>query len=303
MSGWNGSDLRGKTPVQPKVTAKKPSPWRISTDPKGHLRSKPLGWCLIAGAIVVFLAAGGAYFLLCKPAAQVSDDDLTAKRQIKEQRPAQVKKPSTPTDSAASKVSPKTSAKTGERQAEVATEATDVAVTNADSTAEDKKPKDTRVFKNAMDQLLSMVAPREAGDSIPPVPIDDNMVFSEEDEKKILERLTAGENDSDALLERKELVQSMRDEYQEMKKRGWTFVDYIKALEAKAKLDTEVLQESQKIHDTIFDDPAITDKEYQETLEKINKVLGDRGIKPIKPPSDEEENEQQPEQGQGESQK
>lgn len=286
-SGWNGSDLRGKTPIQTKVTAKKPSPWRG----------------LVAGAIVVVLAAGGAYFLFSKPAAKVSDGELDEDRMIKEQQSAKVKNPSASTDSAASKVGPKTQAKAGKRYAEVAAEVTEPTVTNSDSTTEDKKPKDTRVFKNAMDQLLSMVAPREAGDSIPPVPIDDNMVFSEEDEKKILERLTAGENDSDELLERKELVQSMRDEYQELKKRGWTFVDYIKALEAKAKLDTEVLQESQKIHDTIFDDPAITDKEYQEALEKINKVLGDRGIKPIKPPSDEEENEQQPDQGQGGNQK
>ena len=68
MAGWNGSDLRGKTPIQPKVTAKKPSPWRG----------------LFAGAIVVLLAAGGAYFLLSKPAARVSDDELDEGRMIKD---------------------------------------------------------------------------------------------------------------------------------------------------------------------------------------------------------------------------
>lgn len=277
MAGWNGSDLRGKTPIQPKVTAKKPSPWRG----------------LFAGAIVVLLAAGGAYFLLSKPAAKVSDDELDEGRMIKERQPAKVKNPSVSTDSAASKVGPKTQAKAGERYADVATEVTEAAVTNVGASAEDNKQKDDRLFKNAMDQLLAMVAPRNVGDGVPPLPIVDDMKFSEEDEKKILERLTADDKDSDAVLERKELVQSMRDEYQELKKKGWTFVDYIKALEAKAKLDTEVLEESHKIHETVFNDPDITDAVYLEMLEKINKVLSDRGIKPISPPSDETEGGEQ----------
>ena len=280
MAGWNGSDLRGKTPVQPKVSAKKPSLWRG----------------LVAGAIVVFLAAGGAYFLLCKPAAQVSDDDLTAKRQIKEQRPAKVKKPSASDDSAVSKGKPRPEAsvaKTSEKRAAAAPEASETVATNSDASAVDKKPKDDRLFKNAMDQLMAMVTPKNVGDGVPPLPIVDDMKFSEEDEKKILERLTADENDSDAVLERKELVQAMRDEYQELKKRGWTFVDYIKALEARAKLDTEVLEESHKLHETVFNDPEISDAKYLETLEKINKVLSDRGIKPIKPPSEEPEEGEQ----------
>ena len=277
MAGWNGSDLRGKTPIQPKVTAKKPSPWRG----------------LFAGAIVVLLAAGGAYFLLSKPAAKVSDGELDEDRMIKERQPAKVKNPSASTDSAVSKVGPMTQAKAGERYADVATEVTEAAVTNGGASAEDNKQKDDRLFKNAMDQLLAMVAPRNVGDGVPPLPIVDDMKFSEEDEKKILERLTADDKDSDAVLERKELVQSMRDEYQELKKKGWTFVDYVKALEAKAKLDTEVLEESHKIHETVFNDPNITDAEYLEMLEKINKVLSDRGIKPISPPSDETEGGEQ----------
>lgn len=148
-------------------------------------------------------------------------------------------------------------------------------------------PEDTRTFKNPMDQLLSMVVPRNAGDAIPPVPITDDMEFSEDDERKILERMTADDQDSEAVLERKELVQSLRDEYFELKKRGWTFVEYIRALEAKANLDSDVLEESQRIHETIFNDSSISDEVYAKTLETINKMLADRGIKPIHPPQDE----------------
>lgn len=165
--------------------------------------------------------------------------------------------------------------------------------TETNSTDEATQKKRKRVFTNPMDQLMAMVMPKEPGDSVPPVPISDNAEFTPEQEKQMFEQLTADEDDSDAVLERKELVQAMRNEYVELKKRGWKFVDYIKALEAKAKLDNEVLTESWKIHETIFNDPEISDAKYTETLEKINKVLGDRGIKPIQPPTDEEP-EQQP---------
>ena len=264
--GWNGSGQKGTAPAQTKVTAKKPSPWRG----------------LVAGAIVVSLAAGGAYFLLCKPAAQVSDDDLAAKRQIRAQRPAKVKKPSAPDDPAVSKGKPRpeaAAAKTGENRAAAAPEASETVATNA---AEDKKPKDNRLFKNPMDQLLLMVMPKHPGGTVPPLPNIDSLTFTPEEEDRMLERLAVAEDDTDETLDRKELVQSLRDEYHELKKsRNWSFVDYVKALDAKVRLDAEVMTESINLHETVFNDKSITDAEYAEALEKINKVLADRGIPPI----------------------
>lgn len=147
-----------------------------------------------------------------------------------------------------------------------------------------------RVFTNPMDQLLSMVMPKEVGDSVPPLPISDDLEFTPEQEKQMFEQLTAEENDSEEVLDRKELVQSLRDEYAELKeKRGWKFIDYIKALQAKVNLDAEIATESWSIHETVFNDPNVTDEKYLETLEKINQVLSGRGIKPIEIPTDEEE--------------
>lgn len=168
----------------------------------------------------------------------------------------------------------------------LASEKIDV-VTNADEKAE--RPKRKIVFSNPMDQLMAMVMPMEPGQAVPPVPISDDMEFTPEQEQQMLERLTASEEDSEAVLERKELVQAMRDEYTELRtKHGWRFVDYIKALEAKARIDNEVLSESAAIHETVFNDPNVSDEEYMETLEKINKVLSERGIKGISIPVDEE---------------
>ena len=164
------------------------------------------------------------------------------------------------------------------------TEAKTAIDTNITATAKKDNPK--RLFTNPMDQLLSMVAPREIGDSVPPVPINDDVQFTPEQEKQMFEQMVAEDDDSDEAIRRKEIVQAMRDEYADLKKnRGWKFVDYIKALEAKAQLDNEILVESSKIHETVFNDPNISDEKYLEALEKINKVLGARGIKPIMPPS------------------
>lgn len=158
----------------------------------------------------------------------------------------------------------------------------------ADAEGTSGLPERKVAFTNPMDQLLSMVAPKEPGDSVPPVPIGDDEEFTPEQEKQMFERLVALDDDSDAVLERKELVQAMRNEYVELKRtRGWRFVNYIKALEAKANLDSDVLAESWKIHETVFNDPDISDEKYEETLRKINKVLEGRGIRPITPPEED----------------
>ena len=54
------------------------------------------------------------------------------------------------------------------------------------------------------------------------------------------------------------------------------------------------MTESQKLHDTVFNDPNMSDSDYLAALEKINKVLTDRGIDPIKPPTDDEDEDATP---------
>ena len=76
MSGWNGSDRRGvSTPVQPKVTAKKPS----------HIRG------LIAGGLVCVLAVG-AYFVFFAGSENSKTERTDKDRgRIKEVRPSAAK--------------------------------------------------------------------------------------------------------------------------------------------------------------------------------------------------------------------
>ena len=257
---------------------------------KGTSAASIFKWLSSCAAVALLLAAG-YYFLIEEKESEKKESEPSEVKPAKKQGGAVA---TSVRDKGVAEVSPKTNKVAADPVLKVETQdASEAVVSNEVGGAQqdDAGTKDNRLFKNAMDQLLAMVAPKNVGDSVPPLPIVDGMEFSEEDEKKILERLTADENDSDAVLDRKEIVQAMRDEYHELKKRGWTFIDYVKALEAKAKLDTEVLEESHKIHDTVFDDPEVSDEKYLETLEKINKILEGRGIEPIKPPAGEDAEE------------
>ena len=264
--GWNGSDRRGAAaPQKPKVTPKMPSPVRG----------------LVAGAAVVVLGVA-AYFLFFAGDGQIAKVKNGKSGRIQEVKPAASRK--APVD-----VEQRTAvgAKREQPQKKRAAEEygpTDVVVNLDAPVANPTNPPTKRVvFNNRLDQLLAMVMPNEPGDKVPPLPISENEEFSEEEEKYLLERLTAKDDDSDYELERKELVQNMRDEYADLKKRGWKFVDYLRALDAKVRLDAEVKDESYKMHSTIFSDRTISDEKYTEMLGKINKVLTDRGIKPIDP--------------------
>ena len=262
------------------------------------LRGVLAGLCVAAlGGVVVWFCIGQN-----KPLSV--DTDSSRSRIQDASHPVKMNKSATTIEKNSAKTAPSSTSVPKETSNADAPEETPptTAETNSTDEANNKKKKGP-VFRNAMDQLLSMVMPDHPGDSVPPLPITDDMKFTEVQEKAMLERLTANDDDSDQVLERKEIVQAMRDEYLDLKKRGWTFIDYLKALQAKADLDSEVLSESWKLHDTVFNDPEISDAKYQETLEKINKVLGDRGIAPIKPPSLEDDDEEQQEEPKQEQKK
>ena len=268
-SGWNKP-----TAVAPATPGRKARP--------SYLRG------VLAGGIVVALAGAAVWFFLHSSITeQRPSNDPNDEEGKGIAKPLQIKPGGLKGKAAGSTSGQATPAEDDKpREARPGTPEDDAAA-ETNNIAEIAKPK--RRFTNPMDQLLAMVAPREVGDPVPPVPINAGIEFTPEQESQMFELLAVEDDDSEEAIAKKELVQAMRDEYADLKKkRGWKFVDYIKALEAKAQLDSEVLTESAKIHDTVFNDPDISDEKYLETLEKINKVLGERGIKPITPPSSDD---------------
>ena len=283
---WNGSDNRNGSNATDKARPAKPSPWRG----------------VLAGVVVVVLALAAAFFLVSRNEEGVGEQQPGKKGKIPSATPVSANPVSAvrPTAKKGKSAAAKQGAD-GARTPDMATDdADESAATNSVSSSEKSGKEDRRLFKNPMDQLLSMVLPRKPGASVPPLPDIGSITFTPEEEDHLLERLAANDDDSDEKLERKELVQALRDEYHELKKsRGWSFVDYVKALEAKVNLDAEVLSESIKINETVFNDSSISDEEYTKTLIKLNAILTARGIDPIAKPGEEpsgESDEQQEQQ-------
>ena len=281
---WNGSDNRNGSNATGKAKPGKPSPWRGA----------------LAGVVVVLLALAAAFFLVSRNEEGVGEQQSGKKGKISSTTPASAG----PASAAVCPAVKKGKTDTASQGADVARapvdEADESAATNSVSSSDKTGKEDRRLFKNPMDQLLSMVLPKKPGASVPPLPDIGSITFTPEEEDHLLERLAANDDDTDEKLERKELVQALRDEYHELKKtHGWSFVDYVKALEAKVNLDAEVLSESIKINETVFNDASISDDEYSKTLIKLNAILTARGIDPIGKPGDEpsgESDEQQEQQ-------
>lgn len=272
---WNGSDNRNGSNATDKARPAKPSPWRG----------------VLAGVVVVVLALAAAFFLVSRNNEEgVGEQQPGKKGKISSATPATANPVSAarPTAKKGKSAAAKQGADGARTPGMAADDADESAATNNVSSSEKSDKEDRRLFKNPMDQLLSMVLPRKPGASVPPLPDIGSITFTPEEEDHLLERLAANDDDSDEKLERKELVQALRDEYHELKKsRGWSFVDYVKALEAKVNLDAEVLSESIKINETVFNDASVSDEEYSKTLIKLNAILTARGIEPIGKPEDE----------------
>lgn len=251
---------------------------------------------IIAGLIVVVGALAAFYFLV--PSNSGEEPKQNVKKQERKTNSRVTSKPAKDSGAAVKK-GKIDAARQGADVAHAPVMAVDEVDESAATNIVSSSKEDRRLFKNPMDQLLSMVLPKKPGATIPPLPNIDSITFTPEEEDQLLERLAASDDDSDEKLERKEFVQALRDEYHELKKsHGWRFVDYVKALEAKVNLDAEVLSESIKINETVFNDASISDEEYSKTLEKINAILAARGIEPIGNPGEEpsdESDEQQKE--------
>ncbi len=150
-------------------------------------------------------------------------------------------------------------------------------------------------FKSQMEQLISMAVPATQGGVVPPLP-----VLSEEESEKVenataeiadimkgfANELKAEETDSDATLERKEVVSVGKEEFGRLIKEGYTLRQYVEALRKRYNDDAVFLSEAQKIMGETLDDPTVSDEDCQAMKTKIDKLLEERGMKPLDPDYD-----------------
>jgi len=139
-------------------------------------------------------------------------------------------------------------------------------------------PPPEKVFKTGSEQLLAMATPAMPGMAVPPLPQIDDDGMKEDLEKAMNTALKPSTNDTEETIGRKITVTDQKEEFRELRKKGWTFTEYVKALHAKASEEAEYLKEAHKLNDDLYHDKNVTDEEYKKYREKINSELKERGL-------------------------
>jgi hypothetical protein len=146
-------------------------------------------------------------------------------------------------------------------------------------------PRKPKVFKNASDQILAMVAQIAEGKDVPPIPIDKN--FEKEFFQSLKEPILINEDDSENIKILKESVIALRKELSERADGGESayniLKDYQKQMAEDYKVRSEMQSEARKILES--GDRAGA----EEFVKKINIALNQVGIKEIEMPMTPEE--------------
>lgn len=263
--------------------------------------SRALRTALIAVALIA-LALVGAWRLLSKSDAAISDEPVPEKvRKVKAMpvaKPSAVKSTSPsnrsgPKRQEVARVQPKASADgvppskaPAADTAEMSTNAPP-ALTPEEMLAEAKR---RMKFKTAEEQLLSMVTPDEPGGEVPPVPITGEEEDTAATEKGVANVLKPEKDDDEHMLQRKMDIVEMKLEYAELKKQGWTFAQYVKALAAKRNEDAADMGEARRVLDELYRDSTVSDTEYAAAKKQINDSLAEKGLPMVEPDAEKEGN-------------
>ena len=88
------------------------------------------------------------------------------------------------------------------------------------------------------------------------------------------------------MLQRKIDISEMKLEYAELKKQGWTFAQYVRALAAKRGEDAADMAEARRVIEDLYKDSTVSDAEYAAAKRQINESLAEKGLPPVKATSE-----------------
>ena len=151
----------------------------------------------------------------------------------------------------------------------------------SESQEEDGSEKDEGekpLFRHGAEQLLAMATPTEPGGYVPPLPeITDEGVAA--DLAKAMGNVIApAPGDTERTLEIKLNVAEQKEEFRDLRAKGMTFTEYVKALRAKFNDDNAYLAEARKLDEALFRDEGVSDADYRSYRDELNRNLRERGL-------------------------
>lgn len=151
------------------------------------------------------------------------------------------------------------------------------------------------IFRNAIEQLLAMAVSDDPTMTTPPVPISDDEELDDATLARGLENiLKPEEGDDESSLLRKITVTDLKEEFRQLReKEGWTFAEYVRALQRQHNLNAEFYAEACQLDADIYHDEKMSDSEYLAMRKQINEKLNERGLPDLPNRENQEDSEPQ----------
>ena len=134
------------------------------------------------------------------------------------------------------------------------------------------------LFRHGAEQLLALATPAAPGMSVPPLPKITDESVAEDLAQAMKDAIRPTTNDTERTLEVKLNVAQQKEEFRDLQAGGMTFVEYVNALRDKFNEDAAFLAEARRLDESLFNDGAVSDKEYKAYRAELDKALKERGL-------------------------
>ena len=257
--GWN------RPSAAPKPPAKKP----------GSLKGA------LAGLLIVAALGAACWLMFSGDDAAESPREKNAKS-IKTAKPAKAAKETAKEDSLGTKPDRRDEGvqSSPASVASVTDEKKDEATNKVEQVKRKKSP-----LRSRMERVINMVIPQRAGERLPPVPLDPDASTEEEAmeeiadiERGLANKLEVKEDDTPEEAAWKEAMTAVKEDFRAYMKKGYTFNQYIRALQDKFHADADFYSDAQELVSNSYDDKGLSDEDYRKVKEKIDKLLEERGL-------------------------
>ena len=272
--GWNGSAQSGVPPVKPMPPARRPS---------------ALIW-LFAGAACIVVCS-----VLCFVLLSSSDDtarNLPKKGAVRAATPSkkQAAGVAQSSEAAGKGADAPKDAVSKERKPPLKQTRESIAPPAPLADIAEKLKPPSMPFKTSTENYIAMAIPAGPGVGVPPIPIPEDVDFSEDMKKAFSTPIVAEDGDTEETIKRKIAVLDHKEELQELaSKEGWTLPEYVNAIRDKYLAANDYLAECHEILENAYADPDISDDSYIAMRDKINEALKNRGLPEIMSASEEAE--------------
>ena len=152
----------------------------------------------------------------------------------------------------------------------------------------ERPPLPEPLLKNGAEQLLRMATPSAPGMPVPPLPIRSDEDMGAEIKAALTNVIHATSNDTEQTLQVKMNVIEQKEEFRKLRKEGWTFTEYVKALAEKHNDEAKYLDEARKLVQELHNDATLSDEDYKKERAVINQALREKGLPEIKDDDDED---------------